>query len=208
VEYLKQTMTYSLSVTDAIGCRSLHPAPVTVTVSPPPLLSAGADTSAVAGQPLPLNAVDVNGTGFTTFTWSPSDGLSNPGIQDPVATLSIGVTTYTVSAVSDAGCAAVASITIKAFAFADIFVPSGFSPDGDGHNDILRPLPVGIREFKYFAVFSRWGERVFFSQDPNRGWNGIADGQRQSLGTYVWMAAGIDYSGKLIQRKGTVILIR
>jgi len=208
VEHPKQTMTYSLSVTDANGCPSLHPAPVTVTVSPPPLLSAGADTSAVAGQPLPLNAVDVNGTGFTTFTWSPSDGLSNPYIKDPVATLSIGVTTYTVSAVSDAGCAAVASITIKAFGFADIFVPSGFSPDGDGHNDILRPLPVGIREFKYFAVFSRWGERVFFSQDPKMGWNGTVGGQTQSLGTYVWMAAGIDYSGKLIQRKGTVTLIR
>jgi hypothetical protein len=208
VEHPKQTMTYSLSITDAIGCQSLHPAPVTVTVSPPPLLFAGADTSAVAGQPLPLNAVDVNGTGFTKFTWSQSDGLSDPYVQNPVANLSIGVTSYTVSAVSDAGCAAVAGITIKVFGFADIFVPSGFSPDGDGHNDILRPLPVGIREFKYFAVFSRWGERVFFSQDPKMGWNGTADGRTQSLGTYVWMAAGIDYSGKLIQRKGTVTLIR
>ena len=208
VEEPERTTTYSLSVTDANGCQSLQPVPVTVTVSPPPQVSAGADTSVVAGQPLPLNAVDVNGTGFTTFTWSPSDGLSNPNIQDPVATLSIGVSTYTVRAVSDAGCAAVAGVTIKAYSFADIFVPSGFSPNGDGHNDFLRPVPVGIREFKYFAVFSRWGQRVFFSQDPKIGWSGAVDGQVQSLGTFVWMAAGIDYSGKLIQRKGTVTLIR
>lgn len=208
VEQPERTTTYSLSVTDANGCQSLHPAPVTVTVSPPAQLSAGADTSVVTGQPLRLNAVDVNGTGFTTFTWSPSDGLSDPYIQEPVATLSVGVSAYTVRAVSDAGCAAVASITIKAYGFADIFVPSGFSPNADGHNDFLRPIPVGIREFKYFAVFSRWGQRVFFSQDPNIGWSGTVDGQTQSPGTYVWMAAGIDYSGKLIQRKGTVTLIR
>ena len=208
VDQPEHSITYYLSVTDANGCGSLTKAPVTVTVTPPPQLSAGADTTAVEGQPIPLNAVDVNGTGFTKFNWSPADGLNNPFIQDPVAALPTGVRTYTVRAVSDAGCAAIATITIKVFSVADIFVPSGFSPNGDGINDLLKPRPVGIREFKYFAIFSRWGQRIFFSSDPSVGWTGSADSNTQAAGTYVWMAAGIDYSGKLVQRKGTVTLVR
>ena len=208
VEQPEHSMTYLLSTVDANGCSSLDPMPVTVTVTPPPQLSAGADTSITAGVPLGLNAVDINGTGFTSFTWSPAEGLSNPDVQAPIAVLSTGVQTYTVRAVSDAGCAATASITIKVFGVADIFVPTGFTPNGDGHNDVLRALPVGIREFKYFAVFSRWGQRVFFSSEASVGWTGLVNGDVQPIGTYVWMAAGIDYSGKLVERKGVVTLVR
>jgi gliding motility-associated-like protein len=203
-----RSTTYSLTVTDGKGCRSLNTASVTISVTPPTKLFAGADTTVAAGQPLHLYAQDLNNSGFTKFTWSPAEGLSNPAIQDPVATPQEGITTYRVTAVTDAGCSAVGSITIKTFGVADIFVPTAFSPDGDGHNDVLRAMPVGIREFKYFAVFSRWGQRIFYTLDPHVGWDGMANGSVQEAGTYVWMTGGIDYKGQWIQRKGTVVLIR
>ncbi|HXB91685.1 MAG TPA: gliding motility-associated C-terminal domain-containing protein, partial [Puia sp.] len=140
--------------------------------------------------------------------WSPADGLSNPDIRNPIAILPEGSTTYTLKATTDGGCDAIASITIKSYGVADIFVPSAFSPNGDGHNDVLRALPVGIREFKYFAVFSRWGQRVFYTANASKGWDGLINGNVQELGTYVWMAGGIDYAGNWVQRKGTVILVR
>ncbi|MDO6435655.1 gliding motility-associated C-terminal domain-containing protein [Flavitalea sp. BT771] len=202
------SMTYSLTVKDGNGCQSLNKASVTVTVTPPAGLFVGADTAVLAGQPVPLFAQDVNNSGFTTFTWSPAEGLSNPAIQDPIAILQGGTRTYRVTAVTDAGCSATGSIIIKTFSASDIFVPAAFSPNGDGHNDLLRAVPMGMREFKYFAIFSRWGQRIFYTSDPAAGWDGTIDGRIVEAGTYVWMTGGIDYRGQWIQRKGTVMLIR
>ena len=116
--------------------------------------------------------------------------------------------TYSVTASTDAGCSATGSITIKTFSVSDIFVPTAFSPNGDGHNDVLKAIPMGIREFKYFAIFSRWGQRIFYTSDPRAGWDGAINGSIQEAGAYIWMTGGIDYQGQWIQRKGTVILIR
>jgi len=202
-----QTITYQLMVTDANGCSSLHPAQVTVTVTPPPELFAGNDTSVLVGQPVPLNAVDVNNSGFNSYTWSPASGLSNAFVQNPIA-YPTESTVYTVAASTADGCTATTGISIKVYEVSDIFVPSGFTPNGDGHNDLLRAIPIGIRDFKYFVVYNRWGQRVFQTADPAIGWDGTLNGQLQSTGAFVWMAAGVDYKGTLIRRKGTTILIR
>lgn len=200
-------ITYQLTVTDANGCSSLQPAQVTVTLAPPPKVFAGDDTSVLTGQPLQLHAVDVDNSGFDSYTWSPGNGLNNAFVQDPIADPTENAV-YTVTASTAEGCTATASIAIKVYLVSDIFVPSGFTPNGDGHNDRLKPIPIGIREFKYFVVYNRWGQRVFQTSDPNNGWDGTLNGQMQTTGAFVWMAAGVDYKGSLIQRKGTVLLIR
>ncbi|MBS1606962.1 MAG: gliding motility-associated C-terminal domain-containing protein, partial [Bacteroidetes bacterium] len=203
-----QTTTYYLTVTDEKGCKSLLSDAVVITVTPPPAVWVGNDTSILAGQPVPMEVSDLNGSGFTFFNWSPASGLDNPGIRDPIATPGQSVT-YTVLAGTAAGCEATGTRTITVYSLAGIFVPNAFSPNGDGHNDVLHARPVGIREFKYFAVFNRWGQRVFYTADPAVGWNGSMGGQIVSVTTpFVWMAAGIDYRGSLVERKGTVILVR
>ena len=207
VEKPRNSRTYQLMVTDALGCRSLRPAKVTVTVIPPPVIFIGNDTSVIGGQPVPLNVEDINNSGFSSYTWTPAEGLSDPSIRNPVASVYQSAT-YTVVASTSSGCEASASISLKVYSAAGIFVPNAFTPNGDGHNDVLKALPVGIARFQYFAVYARWGQRVFFTTDAGQGWDGMAGGQRQSPGTYVWMAGGIDYRGQLIERKGTVILIR
>lgn len=201
------TTTYNLTVTDSKGCVSLHNDAVVVTVTPPPAISIGNDTSILAGQPVPMEVQDINGSGFTSFSWSPSTGLNNPAIPDPIAT-PVESITYTVSAATAAGCAAQGTRTIKVFSVSGIFVPNAFTPNGDGNNDILHARPVGIRDFKYFVVYNRWGQRVFYTADPAVGWDGRTSGQFADAATYVWMAAGVDYLGNLLERKGTVILIR
>jgi gliding motility-associated-like protein len=203
------TTTYSLSVIDKNGCKSLRPSYVTLVVLAPYPVFAGNDTSVMVGQTVPLNAVDVAGVGFDAYVWTPVSGLSNPDIADPTASFSaIGVYTYVVTATAPNGCSGSDSVTIKVYALADIFVPSAFTPNNDGHNDLLHALPVSIRDFKYLTVFNRWGQRVFTTTNPGIGWDGTFNGTEMPVGTYVWMAAGVDYTGKLIERKGTVILIR
>ncbi|HTJ11406.1 MAG TPA: gliding motility-associated C-terminal domain-containing protein [Dinghuibacter sp.] len=203
VQGLTQTTTYSLNVIDANGCTSLAPSTVTVTVDPPAPLFAGDDTTVATGQPVPLSARDVDNTGFTSFVWSPPDGLSNPMIAAPVAQPTASVR-YTVTATTPAGCEGVAAVTIKVFRGPDIYVPGAFTPNGDGVNDVLRIVPVGIKDFKEFLVVDRWGKTVFRTANPDVVW----DGARAPAGVYVWMVAGIDVNGGLVQKRGTVVLIR
>ncbi|HET7117821.1 MAG TPA: gliding motility-associated C-terminal domain-containing protein [Hanamia sp.] len=201
------TVTYNLEVTDKNGCTSLQPSQVTVTVTPPAQVFAGNDTSILINQSLQLNAIDVNNIGFSTYTWSPDIGLNNPSLQNPVALITKDII-YTVVASTPEGCEGMDSIFIKAFQESNIFVPNAFTPNNDGLNDILKATPMGIKEFKYFVVYNRWGQKIFFTSDPGKGWDGTLQSQLQPSGIYVWESVGIDYSGKAIQRQGSVMLIR
>jgi gliding motility-associated-like protein len=201
------TMTYSLTVVDGNGCSSVQPAAVVVTVTPPPKVFAGDDTAVLINQPLALHALDVNNSGFTQYQWAPAQGLSDPSGQDPVAQIT-GNIVYAVTATTMDGCVGTDSITIQAFAFSDIIVPGAFSPNNDGHNDVLRAIPIGIRDFRYFTVFDRWGQRVFYTTNAASGWDGAVGGKIQGTGGYVWMAMGLDFQGRVVERKGTVILVR
>jgi gliding motility-associated-like protein len=201
------TVTYHLTVTDAKGCASIVNESVTVSVTPPAKVFAGNDTSVYINQPLPIHAIDVNNSGFTKYSWSPPFGLSDPFVQSPIATTNKNIT-YTVVASTPNGCEGTDTLAITAFAVADIFVPNAFTPNGDGRNDIFKAIPIGIREFKYFAVYNRWGQRVFYTTNPVIGWTGTINGASMQSGAYVWMAAGITFKGDLIERKGTVVLVR
>lgn len=197
---------YTPFIKDANGCTASQP--VTVPLDKEPVkVFAGHDTAVLINQPLLLHAVDVDHIGFTQYQWSPPDGLNNPGIQDPVATPAVS-TIYTVRVTTAAGCEGTAALSVKVFTAYDLYVPNAFTPNGDGHNDILRVMPVGIREFFYFAVFNRLGQRIFYSTNPSAGWDGTLNGKTQMSGVYIWMSAGVDFRGKKIERRGTVMLIR
>lgn len=201
------TMTYSLKVTDAIGCRSIQPAKVTITVTPPAKVFAGNDTSIIMNQPFLLQAVDLNNSGFTQYEWSPAYGLSNNALQNPVALLNDNMT-YTVTATTSQGCSGMDKINIKVYRGPEIYVPNAFSPNGDGRNEVLKAIPVGIKEFKYFNVYNRWGQLIFNTNDASRGWNGKVNHQQQGTGSFVWMAEGVDGKGNVVRRRGTVTVIK
>ena len=194
------TVTATLGVCTQTGS-------VTVTVMPPPKVFAGDDTAVQISRSLPLQAVDVNNSGFTSYQWSPAQGLSNPFSQDPTALIR-GNITYFVTATTPVGCIGKDSIVIEAFAYSDIIVPNAFTPNGDGHNDVLRAIAVGMKEFRYFSVFNRGGQQVFTTSNPSVGWDGTLNGRPMVAGAYVWMAGGVDYTGKTVQRRGVVIMIR
>ncbi|MEP7373191.1 MAG: gliding motility-associated C-terminal domain-containing protein [Chitinophagaceae bacterium] len=202
-----QTITYYLQVTGANGCQSLQPSLVTISVTPVANVFAGNDTSIVMNEPFQLLAKDINNSGFTKFTWSPSRGLNSAGIQNPIATLEKEII-YTVTAATDAGCQGSDEIRIKVYKGPEIYVPAAFTPNNDGKNDVLKAIPVGIREFKYFMVYNRWGQQVFYTTNPANGWDGSYKNGSQDTNTFIWIAGGTDSKGNTIKRKGTVTLIR
>lgn len=94
------------------------------------------------------------------------------------------------------------------FAMINIYVPKVFTPNNDGTNDLLKPILVGIQTFHYFSVYNRWGNLIYTTQDPNRGWDGTFKGVAQPVETYLWMAEGIDVEGKRVLARGMTSLVR
>ncbi len=204
---LPGTITYSLHVVDANGCNSLKKDEVVITVTRQAIVDAGRDTVLAVGQPLGLNANDINGVGFIQYEWLPYYGLNNPLISTPIAILDKDIT-YTVTARTALGCVATDKIKIQVYKGPDIYVPNAFTPNRDSKNDILKAIPVGIKDFHYFRIYNRWGSLIFSTTNPANGWDGRIKGAEQPTATYVWMAEGIDYTGKYVQRKGSVIIIK
>ena len=199
--YPKTTTTYTLRVFDTIGCPKPGLSNVTVRVREQIFASAGNDTVVVINQPLVLH-----GSGAELLQWSPPTYLSNSTSPNPIALLPDNFK-YVLKAYTPEGCFDLDSINIKVFKTGpDIFVPNAFAPSG--RNNVLRPIPVGIAQFDFFRVYNRYGQLVFQTSQAGRGWDGSLGGRPQQTGTYVWMVRGVDYMGKVIQKRGTAILIR
>lgn len=164
--------------------------------------SAGPDLVAATGQPSQLQA-----TGGISYVWSPATGLDSATSSHPIATL-YSDQTYFLTAYTPTGCESFDTIHIKVYNGPEIYVPGAFTPNGDGKNDLLRAIPVGIVKFINFSVYNRFGQLVFATADPAKGWNGKLKGEMQGTATFVWIANGIDYNGKTVSRKGTVILLQ
>jgi gliding motility-associated-like protein len=180
---------------------------IDISVTPSVKIFAGNDTNAAINQPVQLKVIELGASGVNQYSWFPSSFLNNPSSDAPIATLPSDIT-YTVVGTTPEGCQGTDEIRIKVYKGPDIYVPTGFTPNNDGKNDILRAIPVGIKEFRFFKVFNRWGQMIFFTKDPSNGWDGKIKGINQPTSTYVWMAEAIDYTGKTIFKKGIITVIR
>jgi gliding motility-associated-like protein len=196
------TTRYVVTVTDILGC----PKPVTdavlINVVPPVPAFAGNDTIAILHQPFQLNA-----SGGVSYVWRPVDGLDHPNIYNPTTTINRDIT-YTVTVYTEEGCWATDDIRIRFIAGPEIYIPTGFSPNGDGQNDIFRPLPVGIVQLEFFRVYDRWGKLMFATSKYMQGWDGNFNGQPAAVGSYVWVVQGKNVNDETVLRKGTVTLVR
>ncbi|WP_147313799.1 PKD domain-containing protein [Deminuibacter soli] len=200
------TTPYILYAYDTLGCPKPGLDTAIVTVIPQVHPFAGRDTAVVKDQPLQFQA-----TGGVYYTWTPSTGLSNPSIANPIGLYdgSYDSIRYQVRVATAEGCYADTSVLVKIFRpYPEIYVPSAFSPNHDGKNDVLRPIPVGVQRLVYFRVFDRWGNLIFSTSEINKGWDGQVKGQPALSGTYVYTVEGIDYKNAVIVRKGTFVLIR
>lgn len=204
--YPARTTAYVLTVYDTLGCPKPGRDTIVVTVTPRMHPFAGRDTSVVVGQPLQFNA-----SGGVSYLWSPSTGLSAIDIPNPIGTYTNEVTTvrYKVVMANPAGCLDSAYVNVKVFKTGPrVFVPTAFTPNGDGLNDVIRPIAVGIQKIEYFSIYNRWGQLVFTTTINGQGWDGKIGSKEQGSNVFVWMVKAIDYLGKAYFQKGTVTLIR
>ena len=141
------------------------------------------------------------------FLWLPSLGINRSNVIDPIFNYD-SQQEYIIQIRNNAGCLIYDTLMVNIFDNTDIAVPSAFSPNGDGHNDLLDIFMVGMEKLTIFMVFNRWGQLLFETRNPLQKWDGTFKGKKQPAETYVWIAEGVDKKGNNIMRRGQTILLR
>lgn len=101
------------------------------------------------------------------------------------------------------------AVTVKVLDRTAVYVPTAFSPNRDGKNDVLKAIAYGKVRLVYFTVYNRWGQVVFTTTTFSKGWDGTISGQPAETGVYVWVVKAVDeLSGTTLSDRGTVAVIR
>ncbi|MEP6645446.1 MAG: gliding motility-associated C-terminal domain-containing protein [Saprospiraceae bacterium] len=121
---------------------------------------------------------------------------------------------YMLFALDAKGCLYSDDIRIHVLLNSSIYVPTIFSPNGDGLNDVLAPqADPSVTSFEYFQIFSRWGDFVYSATNftpgqVNIGWDGTFGGKKVLPGVYVYRLSATNKKGKTIQSTGDITVIR
>lgn len=143
----------------------------------------------------------------TSVLWTPSINLDNANIYNPTFR-GLNQQLYTVKIETATGCITVDTQLVKTHKQIDIFVPTAFTPNGDGYNDYLRPVLMGIVKVNYFRVYNRWGTLIFEMKSDLPGWNGKINDVQQRMQSVVWTIEAVDVDGGVHFKQGTSVLIR
>jgi gliding motility-associated-like protein len=194
------TGIYTCIVADANGC--IRDTTVKVIADSIPKAFAGDSITMGYGS-----STTLTGSGGKTYNWTPSIGLSCISCPNPVAS-PFATTTYILTVTSDSGCVSTAHVTVViTYDCGDVFVPNGFSPNGDGENDVECVYGRCI-ETMYFAIYDRWGEKVFDTSDPKQCWDGTFRGQVMNTAAFVYYLNAKLVTGETVNKKGNINLVR
>ncbi len=207
------TTVFTVNITaiaaDGDTCIITKNVTVFVPFSQLPDLSATVDEDTLfAGQSTSLHALP-DLTNFI-YSWTPASTLNSASIANPIATPPLTVT-YLVEMRDTFECKRQAEVKIVVIQLScgesEVFVPTAFTPNNDGDNDILYVRGNQIKEL-YFIVYNRWGEKVFESNDKNNGWNGFFNGVLSEPAVYAYYARIICLNNDELIKQGNVTLLR
>lgn len=196
------SQTYYVTATSQYGCVRYDS--VFVTVFPLPYTFAGNDTLIYRETQGALNGV----TTANWYEWSPPTAIEDinnlSSVIEPTKTIQ-----YYLSTVDTHGCRNIDSVLVTVQVFTILDLPTAFSPNGDGVNDIFRIVRwLNIDKLKEFAVYNRWGNKVFSTTDILEGWDGVYLDMEQPMSTYVWMVIANTRDDQEVLFKGNVTLVR
>jgi gliding motility-associated-like protein len=194
---------------DAFNCFS-DTAAVELQVMPLPSVQAGPDQKVIAGQEVTL--VTTSTSDVVKWNWQPGDYLKCTNCPSPVSRPESSIN-YVVTVTNNAGCIATDTVRVEMICGSElIYVPTGFTPNGDNLNDRFAVHGSGIK-IKRLAIFNRWGMLVFERKDispydRSSSWDGTYKGEQMSSGSYVYMLEAVCERGEAFTFKGMVTLIR
>ncbi len=173
---------------------------IRVRVNPGPVTTVCCDSSIIPGQSVQLDA-----TGGVSYNWTPDIDLNCDTCSSTSAS-PVQTTTYYVTITTDSGCTVTDKVTIDVTC-GQVFIPSAFSPNQDGQNDIFYVRGVCIKTMN-FLIYDRWGNKVFESHNPSYGWDGNYKGQPMNTGTYAYYFSALMQDGTVMEKHGSITLVR
>ncbi|MDX1909868.1 MAG: FG-GAP-like repeat-containing protein [Saprospiraceae bacterium] len=167
------------------------------------VIVATGDTSVYAGEEVPLLA-----SGGSIYDWQPSGSLNCSACPDPVFTADT-TTLFVVQGSNEYGCVDVDSLTVTVLPELSFDMPNAFSPNGDGKNDVFKPVYEGEIFVDYrLRIYSRWGEEIFKAEIAGEGWDGTLAGKALPSDGYVFVFEYTIINGEKGRESGDVTLIR
>jgi len=86
------------------------------------------------------------------------------------------------------------------------YIPTAFSPDNDGLNDVFRPEGESVMEFR-IEIYDRWGHVVYSSSEFNQGWNGTVYDEKAAEGVYAYQIYIAGFNNEIVSRAGHVTIV-
>lgn len=164
------------------------------------------DTTVIIGQSAPMFAVTNQNSSVPQ--WFPNYELTCDTCMYPVAT-PLESTTYVFEVSDTLGCITYREeIYIEVDKQYKVNLPTAFSPNSDGVNDIVYVEGWGIDELLEYRIFNRWGDEVYFTADITEGWDGTYRGSLQNIDSYAYRVRALMFSGQVITKEGTITLLR
>lgn len=197
------TSIFTVNITDTL-CHQSATLSTTITVLPLPVIDAIKSNDIDCNK----NASQLNASGGVSYLWSPSSTLSNPSVSNPKALPAV-TTLYTVTGSDASGCKNTDTITVVVNKALNslLFMPNAFTPNGDGLNDCFGLKNWGNTGEVEFFIYNRYGEKVFYTSDPNKCWNGLYKSAKPEPGNYVYYIKAKTACG-IIEQKGNVLLLK
>jgi gliding motility-associated-like protein len=195
----KVNTIYTVTVSDFNFCSVT--ATVFVKVNPTPTVSAGANAVFNSDEPMYIEA---KGTG--TLTWI--DGVGILCKACPVTqVMPQNSGCYKVQAINEFGCKAIDEVCIEVTNEYNLYIPNVFTPNFDGINDVFKVHGTGITQME-LIIFDRWGEELYSTADPDKGWDGTYNGRLSKNDSYVYLVKFTTLGGKKHTKTGHVSLLK
>lgn len=162
------------------------------------------DVEAVMNFPVQLQARPIT---TSSVLWTPAVNLDFPNSYRPGFK---GLTSqlYQVQLKTHTGCLTVDTQYVMIKKKIKVYMPTSFTPDGNGLNEYLYPVLMGFKKLTYFRVYDRWGKMLFQSQTERPGWDGRVNGEKVALQTVVWEVEAVDVDGIVHKEHGTTVVLR
>ncbi|MFO7978318.1 MAG: gliding motility-associated C-terminal domain-containing protein [Bacteroidales bacterium] len=182
---------YQLAVQDASGCLLTHNIPVSVIPEPAAVLQANPEGTAFIGQTVTYTAIP---EGYHTYEFRVNGTMVQTGSSNTYATNDLKNGQEVSVVITNLGCSYTTNIVVSKVNG----LPTAFTPDGDGINDVFG---IGYD----LIIFNRWGQKV---HQGTQGWDGRNDGRYVSAGTYYYIMNMVNENNREVTLKGSVTVIR
>ncbi len=191
----KATTTYVVEVSSN-RC-SIEQDTITVTVNPLPEIEVSPLQNIGAGGDVELFA-----SGGIEYYWSPEETIDNP-LSDRPNVSPLKETTYQVEVMDENGCISIGEVTVRVSN--QLFVPTLFTPNGDGSNDTFKVFGTGVAQIK-LSIYDKNGNKVYSTNTVEEameiGWDGTNSGQTLRSDTYIWTIEGNYFNGSRLEFEG------